>query len=392
MADKIQTLSLSIVIPAHHEPNLSRTLEDLNKAAEYSGLHFRVYVILNESERASHQVKEFHADQQKRWSSNSFNYELIVLHCASILHKKAGVGYARKYGLEKAIRDRSASPNHILIWLDADCELPSDYISGWAKVFLNSDIDAAVMQFEHKTDAESPILNRAILEYEAHLRYYHHLQAQLTYPHAMQPIGSCIGVRSSFYEKVGGMSPRKAGEDFYFLQKCMLNGRAVHANNTRIFPSNRISKRVPFGTGRAMMERLDGYSQMTYDYACMPILQQVISTLRDSSASEETILNKLPTSCTSFFQKQGLIRHWKESHKHTRTEEAFENRIFRWFHPFRFMKLMHHLRDTQFPPVPLKTALRDYFQSRGLPASTSSKQALQNLRRWGEQDGLWQKY
>ncbi|NBB88429.1 MAG: glycosyltransferase, partial [Bacteroidetes bacterium] len=280
MATNFPTLNLSIVIPSHHETNLSRTLEDLNRAAQYSGASFRVYVILNESERASHKLKKFHANQKKQWSSASFRYELTVLHCTSIRHKKAGVGYARKYGLEKAIQDRGLSPDHILIWLDADCELRPDYISGWTKVFQNLDIDAAVMQFEHRTDAESSTQNQAILEYEAHLRYYHHLQQQSTYPHAMQPIGSCIGVRSSFYEKIGGMRPRKAGEDFYFLQKCMLNGRVVHAKNTRIFPSNRRSTRVPFGTGRAMIERENGQPQMTYDYSCMPILYQLISTLR----------------------------------------------------------------------------------------------------------------
>ena len=79
------------------------------------------------------------------------------------------------------------------------------------------------------------------------LRYTH-------FPYAFHTIGSCLAVRGSAYVKQGGMNRRKAGEDFYFLQKIIPLGNFGEINSTRVIPSARVSDRVPFGTGKAMMK------------------------------------------------------------------------------------------------------------------------------------------
>ncbi len=45
------------------------------------------------------------------------------------------------------------------------------------------------------------------------------------------------------------MNRRQAGEDFYFIQKLVPAGGYFNLNLTTVFPSPRISSRVPFGTG-----------------------------------------------------------------------------------------------------------------------------------------------
>ncbi len=65
-----------------------------------------------------------------------------------------------------------------------------------------------------------------------------------------------MAVRAKTYAKVGGMNRRKAGEDFYFMHKIMPQGEFSEINQTCVFPSCRVSDRVPFGTGRAQTEWL----------------------------------------------------------------------------------------------------------------------------------------
>ena len=65
-----------------------------------------------------------------------------------------------------------------------------------------------------------------------------------------------MGSRASTYALSGGMNRRKAGEDFYFLHKIGPLGKIVAVRNTAVYPSARLSDRVPFGTGKAQQEWL----------------------------------------------------------------------------------------------------------------------------------------
>jgi len=380
---------ISIIIPAHREPDLKSTLADLEKANHFHSVPTKVFIILNDGARDTVETYSYHEQQEIAFKNLQFSFPLEVMYLPHIPAKKAGVGYARKFGMDTAGAERGFDRNHILVCLDGDCRVRSDYLKAWSEVYSCAEIDAAVMQFEHSTHDEHDVLNRAILEYEAHLRYYCHIQYRVGYPHAMQPIGSCLSARADFYQKIGGMNQRKAGEDFYFLQKCQLNGTVAHATNSRVFPSNRISDRVPFGTGRAMSEYLETKEQTSYHYANVPILEKVVTTLSAARTNSADMWSSLPEPTRPFFDAQGLVRHWEETAIHTKSRAAFQERIFRWFHPFRFMKLMHFLREQVHPDIPIETALQMYFQDRQQPHPDSIESALEQLRKWGESDRFW---
>ncbi|MEZ4848575.1 MAG: hypothetical protein R3B93_08135 [Bacteroidia bacterium] len=74
----------------------------------------------------------------------------------------------------------------------------------------------------------------------------------MVYLHAFHCVGSSMAVRSIAYQKRGGMNRRKAGEDFYFLQKFIAEGTLAELSTTKVIPSPRASEKVPFGTGRAI--------------------------------------------------------------------------------------------------------------------------------------------
>lgn len=50
------------------------------------------------------------------------------------------------------------------------------------------------------------------------------------------------------------MNKRQAGEDFWFMRKILPAGGFFHNNISGVFASARVSTRVPFGTGRSVLE------------------------------------------------------------------------------------------------------------------------------------------
>ena len=65
-------------------------------------------------------------------------------------------------------------------------------------------------------------------------------------------LGSAIAVRAKACRAVGGFDQQRAGEDFYFLQKLVKYGCLALYNPCKVYPSSRVSDRVPFGTGPAV--------------------------------------------------------------------------------------------------------------------------------------------
>jgi hypothetical protein len=94
-----------------------------------------------------------------------------------------------------------------------------------------------------------PTVFDAVINYELHQRYYLQAVRYTGYPFAYHTVGSCFAVLAETYCRMGGLSRRKAGEDFYFIQKIAVHGRYGECRTTRVYPSPRPSDRVPFGTG-----------------------------------------------------------------------------------------------------------------------------------------------
>ncbi|MDR0436812.1 MAG: hypothetical protein LBH22_00765, partial [Bacteroidales bacterium] len=100
--------------------------------------------------------------------------------------------------------------------------------------------------------------DRAILRYEIYMRCYHRNLVRIGSPYAFTALGSAMAVRVDAYRKMGGMVPKKSGEDFYFLQQLSKIGKVVTQNSVVVYPSNRLSDRVFFGTGPALIKGVGG--------------------------------------------------------------------------------------------------------------------------------------
>ena len=90
------------------------------------------------------------------------------------------------------------------------------------------------------------------------MRYYLLNMLRINNPYGFTALGSAMAFPVWAYKKVGGLTPVAAGEDFYFLQKLIKSGRIGIWADTIAYPSPRLSSRVAFGTGPALIKGLKG--------------------------------------------------------------------------------------------------------------------------------------
>jgi len=144
--------------------------------------------------------------------------------------------------------------------LDADSPVASGYIDSLLCVFDDLDPPIAGLCSYRHPYPEDQTQAQAIVAYELWLRY---VELGLIFSRslcAFQTVGSCIVTSPEGYALADGMPRTKAGEDFYFLLKiAKVRGpeSVFDIKDAIVQPSARVSSRVPFGTGRAMLKCRD---------------------------------------------------------------------------------------------------------------------------------------
>ena len=230
-----------------------------------------------------------HVSLLSTWAQDKENDKISIhiIKAYDLPKKNAGVGLARKIGMDEAVRRFEAIGNRrgIMACFDADCTCTNNYLLAIQQFYTkNPHSNAALVYFEHPLSGElsDEETYRGILHYELHLRYLKNALQYTTHPFSYYTIGSCISVTSKAYQKQGGMNKRKAGEDFYFLQKIAALGPLGEINSATVYPSPRASDRVPFGTGKAINDLLVSGpdSQLTYH---PDIFKELKGTYSDSS-------------------------------------------------------------------------------------------------------------
>lgn len=170
--------------------------------------------------------------------------------------KYFGVGWARKTAMDEV--SARANPEDIILSLDGDTEFPVDYFQKIASAFDRfPEIKAISVPYYHKLTGE-PEADRAILRYEIYMRCYAINMLRIQNPYAFTALGSAIACTVQAYRDLGGITPHKSGEDFYFLQKLRKFGQVLIDFPVKVFPAARFSDRVFFGTGPAMIKGAGG--------------------------------------------------------------------------------------------------------------------------------------
>ena len=339
-----------IVLPAYKEENIIEAIESINRCKKPK-CDVLILVVVNESEDASVEIRKANLDSLEELKSFSSTYPILISH-QKLPKKKAGVGLARKIGMDEAVQlFHEAGGDGIIICYDADSKCDNNYLTSIERTYENHSVKSGVVFYEHNLNGCN---KEEIVSYELYLRYYIDALRYTGFPYAYQTLGSCITVRCSQYEKVGGMNTRKAGEDFYFLNKTIPLSGFVEINSTTVRPSDRISDRVPFGTGKAVRDIKTMSSYEVYHPKTFEDLKLFFGKIEDYWIGNQL---EIPSSIESF-----LGSKWHDDiedlKRKVSSKEMFTKRFFHWFDAFKILKYVHFVRDQSHSTVPLSEALK----------------------------------
>ena len=251
-------LGIVVVVPCCNEPDLVGSLASL-RHCERPGCSVEVIVVVNASAGCRAEVRlqnQATLNIAAEWTAqhSDARFAFHTLHFPELPPKQAGVGLARKIGMDEALRrlDDIGRPDGIIAGYDADCRCAPNYLTAIERYFERTPASPGCsIYFEHPLEGPmSPQVYEGVAAYELHLRYYIQALRHAGFPHAHHTLGSCMAVRADAYRKQGGMNKRKAGEDFHFLNKVIPLGGFADLTRTTVYPSPRPSDRVPFGTGK----------------------------------------------------------------------------------------------------------------------------------------------
>ncbi len=381
-------LSIIVVIPSYDEDEISLTLGSLCQCTD-PGVYVEVIVFINYPQSAETFLKRKSKETHRAVEQYSIDHQTSWLTIHSLLgvteEKKAGVGLARKLGMDEAVRRLEAiGRDGIIVNLDADCTVSRNYFAAihhWST--SQPEHWAASIYFEHQLQGvKNPEILSAIIAYELHLRYFIEVQKYAGLPFAFQTIGSAMAVRSSAYQKMGGMNVRKAGEDFYFLHKFIAINKLGEINNTAVYPSPRPSHRVPFGTGKAVKKIIEGTKQRTYNlksFIPIIVMNEKLIDLHSSGNTEEWI-NDLPKEINEFFRVINAEKKLDEIRRESTAFPSFRKRYYKWFNAFRLMKYLHFCRR-KYPDVPVVDQASAFLKSMNYSVSGEDPVSLLNKYR-----------
>jgi hypothetical protein len=208
-----------------------------------------------------------------------------------------GVGRARRLMMD-AIAE-NAHPDDIIVSLDADTRVGPKYLQVVREGFARRPRPAAlVAPYWHPLSGHVR-RDRALLRYEIYLRCYVLNLWRIGSPYAFTALGSAISFPVAMYRAVGGMPPRTAGEDFHFLCKLSKLAPLLNWCPEQVQPAGRISRRVPFGTGPAVLRGMRG------DWKRYPIFDPALfDHVKKTTASFARLFAKpQPTPLDDFFRQ-----------------------------------------------------------------------------------------
>ena len=253
--------------------------------------------------------------------------------------KKYGVGIARKTLINSILHH--ASPNDIIISMDADTHFDTSFVSHVVND-LKSNPQAVALNLPYLHPiSDNEQQDRAILRYELYLRSYMLNMLRINSPYAFTAFGSAIACKVKDYIAVGGFDTQKSGEDFYFLQKMVKYGLIKLYSQAKVFPSPRISERVVFGTGTAVVDFQTDNSKRypVFHYSSFDYIQEVYEQLGDIYKQD------IQTVFTDFLtQHLGKTDLWGKLRTNYKTLPMFKKAFHQKVNGLR---LFQFLRNTQ---------------------------------------------
>ena len=386
-------LKIIVVIPSYNEKNIQPTIDSLFLKQDDFSFNVEVIVLINNSKSEIEEIKEQNLLTLKTLQNLSETYSKRNMHLIPVLigdldAKHAGVGWARKLGMDIATqRFRTINFNGTIVGLDADTVVESNYLNSIYSFFSNNNFNAASIYFEHSItgDSFSDVHLEQIKYYELHLRYYKNSLKYSNLPYSFHTIGSAFALTASAYARQGGMNRRKAGEDFYFINKLIKGEIFGEINDTKVMPSPRVSNRVPFGTGRAILEGLNTKKDLslTYDFQSFEVIHSWINRIE----TKDFKYGNFPEILKAYMGEEIWIKHHTTMLNNTNSHKSYLKLFYNIFDAFWMLKFIHYLRDNYYPNTRLLDNTNALLIKMNYPIISSITSQLEFLRKLDKKKG-----
>ena len=355
-----------VVIPCYKEPELHRTVQSLFDC-ERGDFPVEIILLINSYRIDSDEVLAMNRDsyhQMMDFASkhNSSDFFLTPVLIENLSGHQTGAGLPRKLGMDKAIQHFNGNKSGIIVSLDADCLVATNYLTEIYQNFKEHRLNSATIEFHHPVehlDASNP-LRIATSNYEDYLRYYRLALEYCGYPYPYFTIGSTFAVTAEIYLKAGGMGKQQSGEDFYFLQKVFPLGKTRFIDTTCVYPAARTSDRVPFGTGPALQKMLakNQLSKLSYRLDAFKTLKDFFGKIdlffKEPEETVEECLKDLPEYLLLFLKADDFPVKIEEINRHTASLPNFRKRFFMYFNAFKILKYLNFVHPAYFEWVDVR--------------------------------------
>ena len=363
LPDPLPGTAIMVVIPAYGEKNLMDAVDAL-AASLPDHIRAEILCVINHPENPPREyldlnIRSLDLIKQKSGGLKS-NLKLYAIYLPDVPHKLAGVGYARKVGMDTAVSRFGLldNPSGIIVSFDADSLCSDDFLEEVHRFF--SDHPGALSAnhyFEHPDCfIEDGRRLAPIGLYELHLRYFRMALEWAAHPHAIHTVGSSFAVRVNGYIRAGGMGRHKAGEDFYFLQKMVALGHFWENNRAMVIPSSRESDRVIFGTGATMLRAgVDDRGYLTYPLVLFDHLKQFIlsnpwlnADLKNGSWSDNPG-DRPDNPLRGYLHESSLLRELEDIEHKTAGPISRRKKFFATLGIFEVLRYLNHSGRHGFP-------------------------------------------
>jgi len=388
-------LEMVVTIPCFNESNLIESLDSLYHCQKPI-CDVEVIVLINQSENVETEIHNKNEETFREatiWAKihETKSMKFFIIWIKNLPGKYAGVGLARKIVMDESVRrfKKTGNPNGIIIGFDADSTCQDNFLVCIEKDFHKYNLNGGSINFEHPlTGFQDHRLFEGITSYELHLRYYIMAQKYAGFPYAFHTLGSSMAVRSHVYEKQGGMNKRKAGEDFYFLHKIIPLGNYKEINETKVIPSPRISFRVPFGTGKAMLNWMAKTNTdfLTYHPEIFEELKllfiQVPDLYQYTSDKLTKFVKSLPDNIRIFLLNENFEKKITDFINHSSSSSTFYDKFFRWFNGLKLLQFVNFATGNSYQKVSIKEGITWLYTKYPIekPLEDDAKELLKNIR------------
>ena len=338
-----------VIIPAYAElEHIDDTLDSLSQCEVDSFDETMVVVVVNNEADAPSHIIDNNQQSLLNITKRKDLFYVAVIDASSegmsISKKHAGVGMARKIGMDLALE--FANPETLLFCLDADSLVAPTYFREIQAHFNSTESVAAVVGFSHIKN-ENPELEIAIRQYEAFLRMTAMKLKDAGSPFGYVAMGSTIICRAHGYASIGGMPRRKATEDFYFLQAFAKFRGVTEIKAILVYPSSRESERVYLGTGFRISQAKKGEDlrELAYPNEAFKILKEWL-TIASSGYSEDinkilTTVQKLDLLLHDYLLEENINEIWNPLRESSPSEAHFQKQFHRWFDALKTHRLLN---------------------------------------------------